>query len=178
MRFTVVRLHSLHNFIIFNIVIIIYLTISLFVVFITTLFLLRMHIDTIEGNISSATFWFSKFRNNIFQVFKLRSILCKILYNTHGYILNRICWCARKFVRWVEDVFAVFINNSFFLFRRTWIIFIDLIIIQTQTIFMLVWFSVASMHYIEYLQLFLIPSINYRLIFLKFFVPTTSDLTL
>ena len=84
----------------FTFVISIYLTIFLLIVFITTLFLLKIYTETIEGNISSVIFWLFKFcsapfrlfkvRITILQVFRVQFLFRNLFYKTHGYLLDKI----------------------------------------------------------------------------------------
>ena len=93
------------TFISFNFAIIIYPTISLLVVFISTLFLLQIYADTINGNICSETFQGFQSLKREFSI--LRSYICtsKLLPWTNGQFLDIIRLCARAIIRWVVDIF-------------------------------------------------------------------------
>ena len=161
--------------------------IVIFVVFISTLFLLRIYTANIDGNIYSAPFCVLKVHNTIFQISKVHYLLWTLFYKTHGYFLYRNYCCAGAFVRWVADVVSTFIHtditvmsfrslimtciHSFLIFRRTQSIFLALIIIRTWSIFIFVCFIVAHTRYINAFGFFLVHRSNYRLNFSIYIPP-------
>ena len=97
----------IHTFIAFTYFVRIYLTIAIFIVFISTLFHLRMYADTIDINIFSVPFQFFKVHNIFLLLFKIQFVLQKLSHRTHGYFFDIICCCARESVRWSEDFFHI-----------------------------------------------------------------------
>ena len=91
-----------------------YMRTVLFVVFITTLFLIQNYYYTIEGNICSAPFQLFRVHNTTSQFFKL------IFYLNNSYIKLMNTYLTEHFsvyaiVRWVEDIFHIhkYWNNSY-----------------------------------------------------------------
>ena len=168
----------LRAFISFTFNVRIYLTIVLFVVFVPPLFHLQTYSDTIDGNIWSAPFQFFKVCSMTLQLFKVWFLLQNIFHKTHGYLLDRIHWCTCVFLRWVTDFF-VFLNtdititcfHSFFLtcthslfsFESNWSIFLTLVIMRTQSLFVLSCFTFQCTCYIDTFQLLLIRWSNSKL---------------
>ena len=98
-RFTCFTRIFIHTFIAFTYFVIIYLTIAIFIVFISTLFHLRMYADTIDINIFSVPFQFFKVHNIFLLLFKIQFVLQKLSHRTHGYFFDIICCCARESIR-------------------------------------------------------------------------------
>ena len=135
----------------------IYLIIAFFIVFIPTLFLIQTYSDTIDGNIWSTPFQLFKICKVTSQFFKFLFVLQSSSINSCILIWYNPLMCIRVPAR--SGIFCfVFINtditvmcfHSFFLlyihslfpFRLTWSVFLALIIIRTQSLFMLICFNI------------------------------------
>ena len=183
LRFPVVHSYFLHAFISITFVVIIYLMITIWL-FSFSLCFFCWYILTLTTVIFAAhLFEFLKFRNTILQVFRVRFVFRNIFYKTNGYLLDRTRCCARTLISWLSYVLLAFIYtnitatcfqrffmmriHSLFLFGCTGSLFFSLIIIRTQSIFMLVCFIVSHTHSIEDLLFLLVNQSYYRM---KFFV--------
>ena len=73
----------------------IYLTTFLFLVLITTLFLVLKYADNINSSSCSAPFQFFKFHNTTSQLFKFRFVIQQNSHKTHRYFIEIIRCCVR-----------------------------------------------------------------------------------
>ena len=119
------------------------------------------------------------------------SLVVVYFCNFYHLIDSRILCCARAFIRWMKEMFNAFIHTNititwfFFLFRCSWGLFLALIIICTQSFFMLICFPLSRSHYVDAFQFLHFHWSNSRLNFfvdmpnflLTHFFPSTSKLT-